>query len=224
MIKRLAHGLAARLYAFAFALVEGFLSLFPAQTVYAASAPFDKMLIANANIYYAPIGEAFPAVGSAPAGNWTLLAAATDITEDGVTIQTNVQDALIRSLGSVAPVKAGIVTKDFVLEFSVMNAALEQQALAQGGDPDDVTDNGTNKSFPLPASPTPQGWAILVRWDQSPEGDALNSQFEIKSAVQVGAAGGQFSKSNPYAQAYRLVALYTDANWVVLRVGDQAGT
>src|SRR3990172_646272 len=183
-----------------------------------ASAPYDKMLIANASIFYAPIGEAFPLVAATPAGNWALLAAPTDITEDGITIETSVQDARVFSLGGVAPVKAGIVQKQFTLNFSVMNAAAEQMMLAQGGDPDDVTDNGLNKSFPLPASPTPQGWAILVRWDQSPEGDALNSQYEIKSAVQVGAAGGQMSKSNPFAQAYSLVALYTDANWVVYRV------
>jgi hypothetical protein len=189
-----------------------------------ASAPYDKMLISNATIYYAPIAEPFPLVGAVPAGNWEVLALPTDITEDGITIETSIQDARIFSLGGVAPVKAGIVQKQFTLSFNVMNAALEQQALAQGGDPDDVTDNGTNKSFSLPASPTPQGWAILVRWDQSPEGDALNSQFEIKSAVQVGAAGGQMSKSNPFAQAYSLVALYTDADWVVFRVGDQAGT
>lgn len=189
-----------------------------------ASAPFDKMLIASASIYKAPIGEAFPLVAAAPAGNWTLLAAPTDITEDGIEIETSVQDARIFSLGGVAPVKAGIVQRQFTLNFRVMNAALEQLAIAHGGATTAVVDNGLNKSFPLPASPTPQGYALLLRWDQSPEGDALNSQIEIKSAIQVGPAGGKFSKSEPFSQGYAFVALYTDANWVVYRVGDQAGT
>lgn len=191
-----------------------------------SSAPFDKQLIANASIYYAPIGEPFPDVDTTPAGNWELLAAPTDITEDGVTINTAIQEALVFSLGGVAPVKAGIVQKQFTLEFSIMNASAEQLALAAGADPDDVTTTPAGggspgiKTLSLPASPTPQGWAILLRWDQSAEGDALNTQFQIKSAVQVGAAGGQMSKSNPFAQAYRLVALYTDADWVKCVVQD----
>lgn len=184
-----------------------------------SSAPFDKQL-APADIYYAPIGESFPDVDDTPAGNWALLAASTDITEDGITINTNVQDARVFSLGGVAPVKAGIVRKEFTADFSVMNMSAEQNLLAAGGDPDDVTPTahggghpGTKK-FSLPASPTPQGWAILIRWNQSASGDGFNSQFEIKSAVQVGAAGGKFSKSDPLAQAYSLVALYVDADWV----------
>lgn len=192
-----------------------------------ASAPFDKQL-APADIYYAPIGEPFPAISATPAGNWELLAASTDITEDGITPNSQIQDARIFSLGGVAPVKAGIVQKQFTLEYAVMNMTAEQLMLAHGGDPADVTDTAAgggaagHRSFALPASPTPQGWAILVRWNQSAYGDGFNSQYEIKSAVQVGAAGGQFSKSNPMAQAYALVALYVDANWVVFRTQDAA--
>lgn len=188
-----------------------------------ASAPFDKQL-APADIYYAPIGEAFPAVADTPAGNWVLAAASTDITEDGITVATNVQEALVRALGSVAPVKAGIVTKDFALEYACHSMTPERMLLAEGGDPDDATDNGDDISFAVPASPVPQGWAWLVRWDQSSQGDGLNAQYEIKSGVQVGAAGDRFSKSDPRAKAFRIIALYTDANWVVYREGDQAGS
>lgn len=188
-----------------------------------ASSPFDKQL-APADIYYAPIGEPFPAVGDAPAGNWALAAASTDISEDGITVNTNIQDARIRSLGSVAPVKAGVVTKDFELAYQCISMTPENMMLAAGGDPDDVTDNGTNKSFAVPASPTPQGWAWLVRWDQSSQGDGLNAQYEIKSGIQIGAGGDRFSKSDPRAVAFSIVALYTDANWVIFREGDQAGT
>lgn len=184
------------------------------------SAPYEKQL-APANIYYAPIGEAFPDVDTVPAGNWLPLAIATDITEDGITINTNIQDARIFSLGGVAPVKAGIVRKEFTCDFNVMNNSASQLALANGADPADVVSSGGVDSFSMPASPVPQGWAIVIRWDQSSAGDGLSSQYLIESAVQVGAAGGKWSKSDPLAQAYSLVALYTGPTWVVLE--EQTG-
>lgn len=194
-----------------------------------ASAPFEIQL-GPADIYYAPIGEPFPDVDTAPAGNWELLALATNITEDGITVGTQVQDSRIFSLGGVAPVKAGIVQRQFTLEFNVMDMSAETQAFAMGADPADVVDTpagggspGT-KEISLPASPTPQGWAILVRWNQSAEGDGFSSQYEIKSAVQVGAAGGRFHKADPNATAFALVCLYTDADWVKYVTQDAAAS
>lgn len=192
-----------------------------------ASEPFEVQ-VGPADIYFAPIGEPFPDVDTAPAGNWDLLVPGTRITEDGITIATQVQDTRIFSLGSVAPIKAGIVQRQFTAEFNVMDLSAEAVALAFGADPADVVDTpagggspGT-KAIALPASPTPQGWAVLLRWNQSAEGDGFNSQIEIKSAVQVGAAGLRFHKADPNALAFALVALYTDANWVRFVTQDAA--
>ena len=190
------------------------------------SAPWEKQY-APADVYYAPIGEAFPDVDTTPSGNWKALALATEITEDGIIIGGAVQAAMMRSLGSVAPVKAGVVTRDFAIAFAVEDISPEVVALAMGADPADATTGvitaaaggghpGTKK-IALPASPTPQGWAIIIRWDQSSEGD-FSSQLEIKSAVQVGDAGFVFSKSNPNAPKFNLQALYTDSAWVTYTV------
>ena len=191
------------------------------------SAPYPIQL-APADIWLAPIGEAFPSINDTPAANWVLRLPATSITEDGITIAPQVQDSRVFALGSVAPVKAGIVQRQFTLECNLMDMTVEAIALAMGGDPDDVTDTAAaggepgHRSIALPSSPVPQGWAALVRWGQSGYGDDFNSQYEIKSVVQVGGGGHRFHKADPLAPAFNLVALWTDANWVVFRSQDAA--
>lgn len=181
---------------------------------------------APADVYYAPVGETFPDVDTTPAGNWEILALATEITEDGITAGGNVDPALMFALGSVAPVKAGINRRQFQLEFETMDLSVANVALAFGGDPDDIVTDvagggspGTS-SIDLPASPVPQVWAFLVRWNQSPAGDGFNSQLQIKNGVQVGEGGFMFSKSTPNGQKYGIQCLYAASDWVKYVVQD----
>jgi hypothetical protein len=188
----------------------------------AGSAPYEKQY-APASVYRAPIGEAFPDVDTAPTGNWDPICLATEVSEDGIIVGGAVAAAMMRSLGSPAPVKAGVNTRDFSVGFASLDVSPEVVALAMGGDDADVVTAAAGGGHPgtkkiaLPNSPTPQGWALLIRWDQSSEGD-FSSQLEIKSAVQVGDAGFVFSKSNPNAPKFNFACLYTDANWVTYTV------
>lgn len=175
---------------------------------------------APADVYFAPVGEAFPDVDTAPAGNWETIALATEISEDGITCGGTVDVAKMFALGSVAPVKAGVNHREFQVEFATMDASAENVALAFGGDPDDVATVAAGggapgtKSINLPASPVPEQWAILIRWNQSAAGAGFSSQLQIKAALQVGEGGFMFSKSNPNEQKYALAAIYTGADWV----------
>ena len=103
-----------------------------------ASEPFE-IILGGADIFFAPLGEPFPAVEDTPGGNWALIADAEHISEAGITIAGNIGTTLIRTLGSVAAVKAGIQTRDFNLEFEVLDVSAEAQALALGLDPSDNT-------------------------------------------------------------------------------------
>lgn len=181
---------------------------------------------APADVWYAPVGEPFPDVDTIPAGNWATIALSTEITEDGITCGGSVDPALLFALGSVAPVKAGINRRQFQVEFETMDTSAENVALAFGGDPDDVVSTPAGggspaiKEIDLPASPVPKLWALLVRWNQSPEGEAFNSQLQIENAVQVGEGGFMFSKNTPNGQKYAFQALYASASWVKYVVQD----
>src|SRR3990172_5985361 len=124
------------------------------------SSPYEVQL-APADVYYGPIGEAFPDVDTTPAGNWTALALSTRITDDGIIIGGAVQAAMVRSLGSPAPVKAGIVSRDFAIGFAVEDTSPEILAVAMGGDDADVVTAAAGggapgtKKIALPHSPTP---------------------------------------------------------------------
>jgi hypothetical protein len=193
-----------------------------------ASSPFEIQL-GPADVYRAPLGESFPAVEDAPAGNWELIADAEHITEDGIVIRGNPDITLVRSLGTIAAVKAGMVARDFQLEFTVMDTRVEAQAVAYGADPDDaVTDTPAGggaagfRQVDVPIDPVPQGFALLLRWDQSGYGDGYKSQYQIYSAVQLGDGNGIFSKSTPFGQRHLWTALNSSAGFVRLVEQDAA--
>lgn len=196
-----------------------------------AEAPYE-IVIGPAEVYVAPVGEAFPDIDEAPAGNWLLvgLAGADNYSEDGVIIRRQVSNTLVRPLGSTVPVKAAITETGFEVEFTVMDLSPEAMQLAFGGDEDDITSTvassgvAGNDVFDIVTDPVPIHKAVLVRCNQSSFGNGFNTQFEVFSAFQTGSAEGTFSKSDPFMQTHIWTAIKTASGFVRVRQQTAAGT
>lgn len=192
----------------------------------------DEINLGPAEVYIAPVGEAFPAVNATPAGNWVLIGTqgSRNYTEDGVIVRRPVEHERIGALGTTLTRKVGITSAGFEVEFAVMDMNPEELLAAMGGETTDITDTaagaGTagHQSFPVPTDPVPVERAMLVRWNRSPfAATGFKSQIEIKVATQVGQMEGTFSKSQPFAPRHQWIALEPDSgDAVVFRQQDAA--
>lgn len=189
-----------------------------------------EIIYGPAEVYAAPVGEAFPAVNAAPAGNWALIGTegSKNYDEAGVIIRSPVAMAAFRSLGSTLKRKVSITERDFAVEFTAVDINPEEMAYALGVDPDDITDTPAgggaagHQAIEIPSSPIPFQQAILVRCTQSPFGEAMNHQWEIFAANQVGSGEGTYSKSTPFGMRHQWEAVANSAGFVVLRIMDAA--
>lgn len=194
-----------------------------------AEAPYE-MVIGPAEVYFAPVGTAFPTVNATPGAPWVRIgtSGADNYSEDGVVVRRSLASSDIRALGSTAIRKAAITETGFEVEFSVMDMSPKEMLLAFGGDETaiTVTAQGSgvagNQAFDVPTAPVPIHRAILVRFGQSPFGNGLNSQFEVFSAYQAGEAEGTFSKSDPFTQGQLWRAIKIAAGFVRVREQQSA--
>lgn len=189
-----------------------------------------EIIYAPAEVYAAPVGEAFPAVNATPAGNWALIGTegSKNYDEAGVVIRSPVAMAAFRSLGGTLKRKVSITERDFAVEFTVVDINPEEMAYALGVDPGDIVDTPAGggqagqQAITIPSSPIPLQQALLVRCDQSPFGDAMKHQWEIYAANQVGSGEGTYSKSTPFGQRHQWEAIENSSGFVVLRIMDAA--
>lgn len=168
-------------------------------------APYE-VIVGPAEVYVAPVGEAFPDVDTAPGGNWDLVGTlgSENYAESGVLVRSPRNTNPINVLGSTVPRKHVITTTGLEIEFDVIDASAEQVTLGYGVDPADIVDDAAGvgtpgtRSFDIPTSPIPFQRAVLVRIDQSPYGEGLKSQLQIPAANQLGNAEGGFTKGDPF--------------------------
>lgn len=192
-------------------------------------APFE-MIIGPAEVYSAPVGEAFPDIEDAPAGNWALVGTlgSKNYTEAGVMVRFPRDFNSIYALGSIMRRKNVITQAGFEVEFDVMDATIEELAAGFGRDEDDMTTvaagggSAGHKSITLPTSPVPFQRALLVRVAQSPYMEGGNTQFEVFAADQVGNVDSGFSKDSPFTVKHLWSAVETSSGVAVIRAQHEA--
>ncbi len=145
--------------------------------------PFE-IIVAPFSAYWAPTGEAFPAIDAAPSGNWTLIGKSGDrnYSEEGVTVRHSQTVELIRTLGSTGPRQASRTEELFSITFTLFDMRLEQYRLAINLNTVAVTAAGSGtagfKELPLYRGVQVATHALLLR-GISPEGDGWNRQYEV---------------------------------------------
>ncbi len=98
------------------------------------TAPFE-IVGGPMEVFLAPVGEAFPAVDEAPAGNWLELGSsgADDFTEDGVIVTMDQTLGLIRGLKRTGALKARRSSEDFKIGVTVMDGTVEHASILLNG-------------------------------------------------------------------------------------------
>lgn len=151
------------------------------------------------DVYWAPDGEAMPAIGASPAGNWTQIGGsdgARRYSEDGIRITTEMQHSEFRSLESLRPEAVVPTAHEMMVTLELQNMELEQVRNAFGYN--SVTTNaGVDKVLSLDFTSMPVR-AILVRGaGKSSEISGQNCQFEFEHCVEIGAKEMAFVKDDP---------------------------
>lgn len=157
-------------------------------------------------VFRAPVGTAFPALGVVPAAGWTRLGVNGNKSygDDGVTVRHTQSVNRIRPAGSTGPVKAARTEEDLEVEFTLWDLTLEAyaDALHQGA----VTDSGGERVMSLYRGFSINESAILIR-GTSPYDDALTAQYEIPRAYTEGAPEIVYQKGEPAGLQFLFVAL-----------------
>jgi len=146
-------------------------------------------------VWVAPVGEAFPDLADAPAGNWVKLgtAGSKDIAEDGVRVRSEQESEAIRGLGGTGPIAILRPAEDVFVEFDLQDATATMIAYALDGDASRVTDTaagvGTagNLHQPIMRGLTVNEQALLLKKDPGSSALAAGAmQYEIPRCAQVG--------------------------------------
>ena len=176
------------------------------------SKPFE-IVAAPFTVYWAPVGEPFPLVDAAPAGNWAKIGTAGDrnYSDEGVTVAHEQTIEQFRSLGSTGPVKVSRTEESVIVRFTLWDMLLEQYRLALDNNTVATTAAGGGnagfKEIDVYRGIDVQTIALLVRGDVSPEGDGFKTQYEFPVCFQSGSPEPVFAKGAPAGLALEFTAL-----------------
>jgi len=176
------------------------------------SKPYE-IVVAPFSVYWAPVGEAFPDVDEAPAGNWTLIgtSGSRNYAEEGVTVVHEQTVELFRGSGATGPVKAARTEEGLMVRLTLWDMKLEQYRLALNSNAVSTTAAGSGtpgfKEIDLYRGFDVALMALLVRGDVSPEGDGFKTQYEVPLCFPSGSPEVVFSKRAPAGLALEFTAL-----------------
>ncbi len=151
-------------------------------------------------LYWAPVGEAFPDVDVAPAGNWALIgtSGSTNYTEDGVSLAYDKSFEVFRGLGNSYPLKAFLTETDGFVRVTMADMTLDQLRMAFNLNAvTAVVGPPAIEHFSLDVGSDLTEMALLVRGTgKSPEFDGSNMQFELNRVVETGSHEITFVKGD----------------------------
>jgi hypothetical protein len=155
------------------------------------SAPYE-VFSAPFVVYYAPVGEAFPLVDVAPAGNWTQIGTSGVLNygDAGVIVQHSQDFEEWYAGGDVGLRKVFRTKEKQIVKFTLVDITLEQYRLGLNMNAITTVAAGSGtagyKKIGLSRGNNVAQRAILVRGQASPYGDQMGMQYEIPIAFQTG--------------------------------------
>lgn len=177
------------------------------------SAPFE-ILATPFEVWLAPVGEAFPALGDAsPGGNWELLGVngADNQGDEGVTVEHQQTLNVFRGGKSTAPLKAWRTEEGLRIAFTLHDVTLETYAKAINDqivtqDPPG-SDSIGSREIPLHQGGQVAVYALVARGENSPYGDDMDAQYEVPKVYQSGNPAPVYRKGQPAGLAFEFMAL-----------------
>ncbi len=174
--------------------------------------PFE-IIAAPVTVYQAAIGEAFPLIDAAVAGNWSIIGTSGDrnIPEDGVTVAHSQETEAFFSIGGTGPQKVFRTREGFICRFTLADFSLEQyrHVLNDNSVTDTPEASGVAgiREVDLYRGATVSQVALLIRGLFSAYGDTWNTQFQIPNCFQTGDPQPVFVKGVPAALAFEYTAI-----------------
>lgn len=172
-----------------------------------------EIIAAPLTVWQAPVGEAFPEIDAAPAGNWEKIGTLGDqeYAEEGVTVAHPQTIETYRGLGNTGPIKAFRTEEDFMIRFVLNDLTLEQYALVLNGNTVTTTAAGAGtagfKELPSYRGLTVARYALLARGIWSPYGAGWNAQYEVPVCYQSASPEPVYQKGTPAGLAFEFTAL-----------------
>jgi hypothetical protein len=163
--------------------------------------------------YWAPVGEAFPLIDVAPAGNWVKIGTSGDrnYSGEGVTVALGQTLEPVRPLGSTGPRKMLRIEESMMVRFTLWDSLLEQWRLALNQNAVATTAAGSGtagfKKLGLYRGLDVEQIALLVRGDVSPYGATWKSQYQVPVCVQSGSPEPVYAKGAPAGLALEFTVL-----------------
>lgn len=147
--------------------------------------------------YWGPVGESYPAIGTTPAGNWTLIGASgsENYTEDGVSLQGEDSVEFFRALGSPYPRKAFRTSADLIVSLTMVDLTPAMLRLAFNNNT--VTDDTGEDTLSLLKDLDVTEMALLVRGvGKSTLLSGSNCDFRLPRVVVAGSIDLSFVKGD----------------------------
>ncbi len=174
--------------------------------------PFE-IIAAPVTVYQAALGEAFPLIDAAVAGNWSKIGTSGDrnIPEDGVTVAHSQEIEPFYSIGGTGPQKVFRTREGFICRFTLADLTLEEYSRILNDN--SVTDTAAASSVAgirevdIYRGATVSQVALLIRGTFSAYGDTWNTQFQIPNCFQTGSPEPVFQKGTPAALAFEFTAI-----------------
>ena len=172
-----------------------------------------EIIAAPFTVWYAPVGEAFPAINATPAGNWAMIGTSGDENyhEDGVTAAHSQSIQKYRPVGTTGPRKAFRDEEDLMIRLTLNDMTLEQYKHGLNANSVSATAAGSGtagfKKLGLRQGLDVTRQALLVRGDVSAYGADYKSQLEIPICFQSGSPEPVFRKGEPAGLALEFTAL-----------------
>ncbi len=174
--------------------------------------PFE-IVAAPFTVYFGPVGEAFPAIDVAPAGNWLVIGTSGDRNYEGAGVTVSHAQTIekFRAAGGTGPRKVQRTEEDLVVTFTLWDMLLEQYRLVLNQNAVATTAAGSGTAG-FKQVDTYRGcdvatMALLVRGDVSPEGATFKSQYEVPLCYQSGSPEPVFQKGSPAGLALEFTAI-----------------
>lgn len=176
-----------------------------------ATQPYE-IIAAPFTLWIAAVGEPFPAIEDAPAGNWAKIGSSGDLnySEDGVVVSHPQTNETFTSLGSTGPRKAFRTNEEFRVALSVADMTLEQYKHALNENLVKTVAPGAAagyKKIGLSRGLDVAQMALLIRGASSAYGDGWNAQFEVPIVVEMSEQEITFQKGEAAMLSLEYLAL-----------------
>lgn len=168
-------------------------------------------------LFLAPVGTAFPAIGSAPTGDWVKLGTggARNYDTSGVTVMHSATYNKVRTDGATGPLAAFVDEEDLMFRVRLIDATLEQLRNALEGNAITTVAAGSGtpgtKTMGLSMGPGRAAEYALIAEGPSPYLDGQVARFLVPRCYQSGNIEAVYRKSVPVGVSLEFTALENSA-------------